>query len=65
VTMRELREGSVAEMVARIAREHSEAAAAAPETELMEAAPEVAEAPSVRHPRRPARLFPDAPDLHE
>ena len=62
--MRELREGTVAEMVARIAREHHEAAAEAPQADAgITPAPEVTEAPRA-HPRRPGRLFPDAPDLH-
>ena len=62
--MRELREGTVAEMVARIAREHSQAASAAVQTEAATSeSPEVAEAPRTS-PRRPGRLFPDAPDLH-
>jgi hypothetical protein len=62
--MGELREGSVAEMVARIAREHSEAATAAPQTDAATShLPEVAEAPRAL-PRRSGRLFPDAPELH-
>ena len=62
MTMRELREGSVAEMVARIAREHSDAAGQGPD---QTAAEDVVSAPparaSARPPRRPGRLFPDAP----
>jgi hypothetical protein len=62
--MRELREGTVAEMVARIAREHTQAAGEQPQADAEAGqAPEVAEAPRAQ-PRRPGRLFPDAPDVH-
>jgi hypothetical protein len=59
MTQREVREGSVADLVVRIARERSQAAA----TDASDRAAEVVSAAS-EQPQRwrpPARLFPGAP----